>query len=39
MLDFLGEGAAAERIRADCADVDVAGTVAIGDLVATRVSR
>jgi 3-isopropylmalate dehydrogenase len=39
MLDFLGEGAAAERIRAACADVDVAGTVAIGDLVATRVSR
>ncbi|MEY2974107.1 MAG: 3-isopropylmalate dehydrogenase [Actinomycetota bacterium] len=39
MLDFLGEGAAAERIRAACAGVDVTGTVAVGDAVAARVAR
>jgi 3-isopropylmalate dehydrogenase len=41
MLDFLGEGAAAERIRAACAGVgdDVAekGTVNAGDAIADRV--
>jgi 3-isopropylmalate dehydrogenase len=39
MLDFLGEGVAADRIRTACADVDVTGTVAIGDAVAGRVAR
>lgn len=39
MLDFLGEGAAADRIRAACADVTATGTVAIGDEIAGRVAR
>jgi 3-isopropylmalate dehydrogenase len=39
MLDFLGEGDAADRIRAACADPDtqVEGTVAVGDAIAARV--
>ena len=39
MLDFLGEGSAADRIRAACADVAATGTVAIGDEIAGRVAR
>ena len=39
MLDFLGEGSAADRIRAACADVAATGTVAIGDEIARRVAR
>ena len=39
MLDFLGEDAAADRIRTACADpaTQVEGTVAIGDAIAARV--
>jgi|TARA_B100000959_G_scaffold251950_1_gene281704 3-isopropylmalate dehydrogenase len=39
MLDFLGEDAAAERIRAACADpaAQLDGTVATGDAIAERV--
>jgi 3-isopropylmalate dehydrogenase len=39
MLDFLGEDAAAERIRAACADPtnQLDGTVATGDAIAERV--
>lgn len=38
MLDFLGEHAAADRIRAACAEVPTEGTVAIGDMIAGRVA-
>jgi 3-isopropylmalate dehydrogenase len=40
MLDFLGEGAAADRIRAACGSVTDAsgGTTSVGDTVAARVS-
>jgi 3-isopropylmalate dehydrogenase len=36
MLDFLGDGAAAERIRAACAEVGVGSTTEIGDRIAAR---
>lgn len=40
MLDFLGEDAAATRIRAACDDVDASlGTVGIGNLIAERVEQ
>lgn len=38
MLDFLGEADAARRIEAACAGVPTEGTVAIGDMIASRVS-
>ncbi len=38
MLDFLGEHPAADRIRAPCAEVPNEGTVAIGDMIASRVA-
>ena len=38
MLDFLGEADAARRIEAACAAVPTEGTVAIGDMIASRVS-
>ena len=38
MLDFLGEAEAARRIEAACAEVPTEGTVAIGDMIASRVS-
>jgi 3-isopropylmalate dehydrogenase len=38
MLDFLGESDAARRIEAACAEVPTEGTVAIGDMIASRVS-
>ena len=38
MLDFLGEADAARRIEAACAEVPTEGTVAIGDMIASRVS-
>jgi len=38
MLDFLGEHPAADRIRAACAEVPTEGTVAIGDMIASRVA-
>lgn len=38
MLDFFGEHAAADRIRAACAEVPTEGTVAIGDMIAARVA-
>ncbi len=38
MLDFLGESDAARRIEAACAEVPIEGTVAIGDMIASRVS-
>lgn len=38
MLDFLGEPDAARRIEAACAEVPIEGTVAIGDMIASRVS-
>jgi 3-isopropylmalate dehydrogenase len=37
MLDFLGEEATADRIRAACADPVEGGTTAIGDAIAARV--
>jgi 3-isopropylmalate dehydrogenase len=37
MLDFLGESAAAERIRTACSDQPAGSTVAIGDAIAERV--
>ena len=39
MLDFLGEGDAADRIRAACADPVTGSTTDIGDVVATRVGN
>jgi len=38
MLDFLGESDAARRIEAACAEVPTEGTVAIGDMIASRVA-
>ena len=38
MLDFLGENAAADRIRAACADAVTGSTVEIGNAIAARVS-
>ena len=37
MLDFLGETAAAERIRAACDDPVDGSTAAVGDAIAARV--
>jgi 3-isopropylmalate dehydrogenase len=37
MLDFLGEGDTAERIRKACADPVAGGTTAVGDAIAARV--
>jgi 3-isopropylmalate dehydrogenase len=39
MLDFLGEGDAAERIRTSCADPVAGSTTSVGDAIAARVSR
>ncbi|MEM9039383.1 MAG: 3-isopropylmalate dehydrogenase [Actinomycetota bacterium] len=39
MLDFLGEGDAAERIRAACADPVTGSTTAVGDSIASRVGH
>ena len=39
MLDFLGEEAAAERIRAACADPVTGSTTDIGDAIAARVGN
>lgn len=38
MLDFLGEGPAAERIRAACAEPVTGSTTQIGDAIAARVA-
>ncbi len=38
MLDFLGENAAADRIRAACADTVTGSTVEIGNAIAARVA-
>jgi 3-isopropylmalate dehydrogenase len=38
MLDFLGESAAADRIRAACVDVPAGSTAEIGDVIATRLT-
>ncbi len=37
MLDYLGETAAADRIRAACADPVIGSTTSVGDTVASRV--
>jgi 3-isopropylmalate dehydrogenase len=37
MLDFLGEGSAADRIRAACADPVTGSTTDVGDSIASRV--
>jgi 3-isopropylmalate dehydrogenase len=37
MLDFLGESAAADRIRAACADPVTGNTVEIADAIAARI--
>jgi 3-isopropylmalate dehydrogenase len=39
MLDFLGEGAAADRIRAACADPVTGNTTSVGDTIANRVGE
>ena len=39
MLDFLGEGAAADRIRAACADPVTGSTTDVGDAIAARVGN
>ena len=39
MLDFLGEGAAAERIRAACAEPVTGSTTDVGDVIAARVGN
>jgi len=39
MLDFLGEGAAADRIRAACAQPGTGSTTDIGDAIAARVGN
>jgi 3-isopropylmalate dehydrogenase len=39
MLDFLGEGAAADRIRAACAEPVTGSTTDIGDAIAARVGH
>jgi 3-isopropylmalate dehydrogenase len=38
MLDFLGESAAADRIRAACADAPAGSTVEVGNAIAARVA-
>ena len=38
MLDFLGEGSAADRIRTACADGDVGTTTEIADQIASRLA-
>jgi 3-isopropylmalate dehydrogenase len=38
MLDFLGEGDAASRIRAACAEPVSGSTTSVGDAVAARVA-
>ena len=37
MLDFLGEGGAADRIRAACVDAGTGSTTSVGDTIAARV--
>lgn len=37
MLDFLGEGDAADRIRAACTDAGTGSTTSVGDTIAARV--
>ena len=37
MLDFLGEGDAADRIRVACADAGTGSTTSVGDTIAARV--
>ncbi|MET0578621.1 MAG: 3-isopropylmalate dehydrogenase [Ilumatobacteraceae bacterium] len=37
MLDFLGEGEAADRVRAACAEAGAGSTTAVGDDIAARV--
>ncbi|HUF99327.1 MAG TPA: 3-isopropylmalate dehydrogenase [Ilumatobacter sp.] len=37
MLDFLGEGAAADRIRAACAEPVIGSTTSVGDTIVARV--
>ena len=39
MLDFLGEGTAADRIRAACADPVTGSTTDVGDAIAARVGN
>ncbi len=39
MLDFLGEGAAADRIRAACAEPVTGSTTDVGDSIASRVGN
>ena len=39
MLDFLGEGGAADRIRAACADPVTGSTTDVGDAIAARVGN
>ena len=39
MLDFLGEGVAADRIRAACADPVTGSTTDVGDAIAARVGN
>ena len=39
MLDFLGEGDAADRIRAACADPVTGSTTDVGDSIASRVGN
>ncbi len=39
MLDFLGDGAAADRIRAACADPVTGSTTDVGDAIAARVEH
>ena len=39
MLDFLGDGAAADRIRAACADPVTGSTTDVGDAIAARVGH
>jgi 3-isopropylmalate dehydrogenase len=38
MLDFLGETAAADRIRAACTDAPAGSTIEVGDAIAARVA-
>ncbi len=39
MLDFLDEGAAAERIRSACAEPVTGSTTDVGDAIAARVGH
>jgi 3-isopropylmalate dehydrogenase len=38
MLDHLGEGAAADRVRAACANVPAGSTTEVGSAIAARVA-